>query len=116
VYVRVLCRSKEPPVSAVEGSTTVAFPNAAYPAAVDDKGKKFCANSKVDETEYERPSLVREDSFKGSSSSNDRWRDDGAREDSSEDRCDDKWVEEANDASSNESLAVVVMTALNPLS
>jgi hypothetical protein len=52
-YVRDFCFSKEPPFRAFVGSSTVfdGAPRAVYPAAVEDKGKRFGAKSKADETE-----------------------------------------------------------------
>jgi hypothetical protein len=56
-YVNVLCFSSDPPPSPPPGcAAAVGAPMGAYAATVvDDKGKRFAAKSKPDETENDRP-------------------------------------------------------------
>lgn len=105
--------SSEPPLSAFDGSRAglEGAPSAVYPCAVLDSGKRFGAKSKAEDTLYERvwrgrcssrPAGL--SSERGSSSSKDRFREEGApdADDSTEvrrDGCED----EASEASSSES-------------
>jgi hypothetical protein len=112
-YVRLLFLSNEPPLSALVGSSAGfdGAPNAVYPCAVLDRGKRFGAKSNAEDTLYER--LCRGllgswpagfSSLNGSSSSKESLRDEGApeTEDSSEVRR-EGCEEEAREASSSES-------------
>jgi hypothetical protein len=112
-YVKLLCFSNDPSANpaclssdAVEGA-----PKGAYPPAVDERGKRFEAKSKADETEYDRPWGMREEppfaGFKeesGSSSSSDNFREEDIPEgDEAKDDRPDIGEEEAREASSRES-------------
>jgi hypothetical protein len=110
-YVRDLCFSKDPPLRACVASNppAVGVPIAVYPPLVWDRGKRFEAKSKAEETEYERSCLplvapFAPDGAKGSSSENESFREEGvpdAEEDIEERR--EGVVVEAKDASSRES-------------
>ena len=107
-YVSDLCFSNETPLRSagvVEGR-----PRAVYPPVVDERGNRFEAKSKAEETEYERwwvfgrPLAARLEEERGSSFESDNLRDEDMPEgEEGVDVCVEVGVEEARDASSRES-------------
>ena len=106
--MRDLFFSSDPPFRTCVGSKVAAdgVPKAVYPPAEVERGKRFDAKSKAEETEYDRscrPGRSPEGEASGSSSSNETFLEDGVPEFDEEIDVRLVGVEDAREASSRES-------------